>query len=238
MQETNEQLTIKAKAKDKAALWELYARNQRFIRLMCMKYAGERMTEDDVMQESYIALVKAVEAYDEAQGYSFLTYFGNALKWHFNNLVQSDRNKDDLLILDRPLNDETTDTLADTIADEAADFENDLTDRLAKSEVFEIARETLDQSTAPYYEIIERHYRDGETFTDIAEDMGEARHIIVGRANRALCILQNNLKIKEFESDYISASLQRGSYSAWRNTGESSTEWATFKILDRKDSEA
>lgn len=75
----NEQLVARIRAGEDVAenMYRLYVRNKGMIAKMAGKYQG-RAELDDLMQEGYIGLCSAVDAYDSEAGASFLHY---ALFW-------------------------------------------------------------------------------------------------------------------------------------------------------------
>ena len=57
-------------------LWE---QNRRFIFKMANRYRGQA-EEDDLIQEGYLGLCRAVDGYDPDQGVNFLPYAGNWIR--------------------------------------------------------------------------------------------------------------------------------------------------------------
>ncbi|MCI9390508.1 MAG: sigma-70 family RNA polymerase sigma factor [Lachnospiraceae bacterium] len=57
-------------------LWE---QNRRFIFKMANRYRGQA-EEDDLVQEGYLGLCRAVDGYDPDQGIDFLPYAGNWIR--------------------------------------------------------------------------------------------------------------------------------------------------------------
>lgn len=63
-------------------MYLLYSQNITLLKLWSKKY-NAIIGEEDVLQECYIALHKAVQAFDLSMGYKFITYLQSAVKTHF-----------------------------------------------------------------------------------------------------------------------------------------------------------
>ena len=88
---TNEQLValIQAGIDTAANMARLWEQNRRFIFKTANKYKGQA-EEDDLVQEGYLGLCRAVDGYDPDQGVEFLSYAGywirqNMLRYIHNN---------------------------------------------------------------------------------------------------------------------------------------------------------
>lgn len=83
----NEELVLylKDNPTDKARLELLYMKNIGFMRKYIKKYFPCEETED-LLQESYLAMLKAIKGYDESKG-KFLTYLGYWLHAHLSRYV-------------------------------------------------------------------------------------------------------------------------------------------------------
>lgn len=88
--ETNEELinAIRAGGDRRALLCELYERNRGLISLWARRYQG-RAEYDDLMQEAFLALNTAADAYKEETGYYFTSYFEKVCKRHFWRFCQA-----------------------------------------------------------------------------------------------------------------------------------------------------
>lgn len=79
---TNEKLVALIKQGDNGFFEQLYKQNYGIIYNYARKFSAYAEFED-LIQEGYIALVNAVNAFDGAQGYKFITYLTKALTSHF-----------------------------------------------------------------------------------------------------------------------------------------------------------
>ena len=121
---TNEHLVISAKKGDISALEQLYTQNSGIIFRNCRPFKRLGYETDDLMQEAYFVLLKAVDSYKEDSGYQFVTYLSNQLKWYFSRHVKRDKNRRDLCVLDSPIDEDGETAKADMLPDEAAEFED------------------------------------------------------------------------------------------------------------------
>ncbi|MDO4325157.1 MAG: sigma-70 family RNA polymerase sigma factor [bacterium] len=83
---TNEELVQRIKDGDSAALEELYSQVKSFIHSIAWKYRGYAELED-LEQEGFLGLYDAVEHYNPAAGYTFLTYAGHWIKQHIRKYI-------------------------------------------------------------------------------------------------------------------------------------------------------
>lgn len=78
---TNEQLVIRIKAGIDVAdnMLQLWTQNRRFVFKLANRYRGQAEVED-LVQEGYLGLCRAVDGYDPDQGVDFLPYAGNWIR--------------------------------------------------------------------------------------------------------------------------------------------------------------
>ena len=74
--ETNEQLVQKIKAGEDVTgnMGKLWQQNRNFVYLIARKYAKTETDIDDLMQEGYLGMYRAIEPYDLSTGVAFLSY--------------------------------------------------------------------------------------------------------------------------------------------------------------------
>lgn len=87
---TNEQLVIRIKAGEDVGvnMETLYRQVHPAIRSMAMRYQGYEDRED-LEQEGYLALYAAIDGYDPAAGYKFLTYAGYHIRQRMKRYIQN-----------------------------------------------------------------------------------------------------------------------------------------------------
>ena len=91
--ETNEQLVQKIKTgedvtENMAKLWQ---QNRNFVYLIARKYAKTETDIDDLMQEGYLALYKAVDGYDLSAGVPFISYAAYQIRQGLRRYWQNNR---------------------------------------------------------------------------------------------------------------------------------------------------
>lgn len=87
---TNEQLVMRIKAGENVAenMEALYLQVKNFIHRIALKYRG-RAELDDLEQEGYLALYDAVDGYDPASGFLFLTYARHWIRQRMVRYIQN-----------------------------------------------------------------------------------------------------------------------------------------------------
>ena len=226
-----------AKAGDACAMLKLYQMNRGLIYKSVAKYECRRYPIDDLMQEAYFAMVKAVEAYEPESGYKFTTYLSNTLRWYFFRYVKRDKNRHDVCILDAPLSNEEAErtTKADMIADESAEFEDDVLHRAYMANALRLMREELQGENPLYYDILYRYYAEKQTLNQIAESLGCTFQYVQMLKQKALRLLRypKSRIIKAYREEIISASYHHSTLTEFKYTHTSSVEWAIEKMYDK-----
>lgn len=195
-------------------------------------------TLDDVQQEAFFALLEAVYAYRKEEQYKLTTYLTYHLKNAFNTLA-GHRNKTVLnnsLSLDMPLNtDEEGNelTMADIVPDRKAADSIEETERAIYNKQLRADLKTAIESlSGTQKEIIEQRYYKGLTMADIARERQTTPSKIASINKKALFALSKDKVIRErYRQDVISAHAYRGSFSAWKYSGYSSTENTVLNYL-------
>ena len=132
---TNEQLVERIQAGDRSLLLELWGQVERFVwmqatrRFRALNGIGG-VTEDDLIQSGYIAMLSAVDGFDPEQGMSFIGWLNLALKTAFAEAIGGRSRKQSLDplhragSLDAPAgDDEGGTTLGELQSDPRADAE-------------------------------------------------------------------------------------------------------------------
>ena len=91
--ETNEQLVQKIKAGEDVTgnMAKLWQQNRNFVYLIARKYAKTETDIDDMMQEGYLALYKAVDGYDLSAGALFISYAAYQIRQGLRRYWQNNR---------------------------------------------------------------------------------------------------------------------------------------------------
>lgn len=91
--ETNEQLVQKIKAGEDMTgnMGKLWQQNRNFVYLIARKYAKTETDIDDLMQEGYLALYRAVDGYDLSAGVPFISYAAYQIRQGLRRYWQNNR---------------------------------------------------------------------------------------------------------------------------------------------------
>lgn len=86
---SNEELVIQIKAGVRVAenMGQLYEQTRKFIHSIAQKYKNYE-TIEDLEQEGYLALYDAIDGFEQAKGYKFLTYAEYWIKQRIQRYIQ------------------------------------------------------------------------------------------------------------------------------------------------------
>lgn len=235
----NTNLAIAAKSGDTEAIAELYRANYGIIYRTCRRYECSRYPLEDLLQEAFFPLIRAVEAFQPESGHSFTTYLANAVKWYFSRYVKQDKNRRDLCILDSPVNKAEADseTVGELTADEAAEFVDDIDEKIDMSRLCGIVRESLEERykdherAQKHNDVIMSYYIHGMTYKQIAENLGCSLDNVRQMIMYALRTLRHprNKKLYAYRDDIIDGSYRHSGLTEFRHTFTSSVEWAAIR---------
>ena len=241
---SNEELCEKLQAGEEkaAALEALWEKNQGVIRKTCTPYMRV-YGEEDVMQESFLAMYKAAVTFDSSQEVSFLTWLTNTVKWHFSR--RNSRRyggQMELLILDSPLkSDEDGDTTAlDLVigdSDPASEAENDL----LEAQIRETVNRCVDKLPQEEAEVITARFFYQAPLDVISANMGISKSSVEVLRGKAL----NRLRKKHgavlracldaLDEVRYSSGLQGVGVQRFNNTWTSSTERTALLVLQKAE---
>ncbi|MBQ7792740.1 MAG: sigma-70 family RNA polymerase sigma factor [Clostridia bacterium] len=229
---TNEELLQKILQGHPESIEELFIQNRGIILKLCNRYQSKRFSFDDLYQESYFALLKAIHGYQSESGYKFSTYFEVCVKRHFIRLYQQDKNKDDLYTLDSPIGDESDGTLLDLISDDTVTVEEDsLSLIIAEETVAQIKKKLLERSST-MWDIIRSYYLENQTLQEIADHLGVSFQRVQVIKNNAIRYLRSSDWWDRYQSKVIAESDSKSGLTYFRRSGTSGTEWAALKLID------
>lgn len=135
MEKSNEELATLIKQGDNGYMPQLWEQVRKIVVMIAKKYFNRLENKcglelDDLIQEGYFGVLKAVEYYDPDSGYKFSSYLNFNLKNVFDEMtgMRKSKNSDNILnnalSLDAPIgNQKETDEL--TLLDTLADISND-----------------------------------------------------------------------------------------------------------------
>ena len=247
---TNEELAQRIKAGEKDLVGELWNQTERLLKYMIDRELvstdkAERaeaagVTREDLLQESYFALLQAVEAYDPESGFAFSSF----LKWPLKNVVnraigiktQKDREAplSSAASLDAPIANDSEDTYAQVLAD-PSDPIGDLTDQIFRESLHEDLEKSLAELSDREAEVIRAKYYDDQTIEQIGARVGCSAERARQIEEEALEALRMKKKLQEYRDEVISRYAYRGSFQRWKDTRESSVEIAAIKLAEMEE---
>lgn len=237
---TNEELAISIKSGNTSAIPQLWGQVEKLICFLCNKLYlryNEPLTRagvelDDLTQEGYFVFLDAVQAYDESKGYKFTSYLNYPLLSRIRVLIggksQTALNTADSL--ERPMEDDLI--LADMVADPINDFLS-AEDAIYWEQVrkdLENGISTLDKLQS---DIVIGKYFNGLSNKELEERYNRTYAHIRSVEYAAFRQLRRDKKIKQYWDDIISTHAYHSSFSRWKNTGYSSTEYTALKLCER-----
>mgnify|MGYP004612946655 FL=1 len=131
--------------------------------------------KDDMLQEGYIGLYKAVKSYNQEKQNSFKTFAGLCIERQMITAVKnSNRQKhiplNSSLSLNSGAYDENDDTEVMEILDTRKTGEDPL-DIITKKEYFTVIEKAIDDSLSDFEKKVLVHYKNGESYAEIAEKL-------------------------------------------------------------------
>lgn len=131
---------------------------------------------EDIMQEGYIGLYKAVKSFDAEKQNSFKTFAGLCIERQLITAVKnSNRQKhiplNSSLSLNASAYDEDEDTSIMEVLDIGKGAEDPL-DIITKKEYFDLVEKSIDDSLSKFEKQVLNLYKNGESYASIAEKLG------------------------------------------------------------------
>lgn len=148
---------------------------------------------EEMKQDAFICLLKAVEDYNPNLGYQFSTYASKHLLKIIRYKIDYNRETS----LETPINgaDEEDISLGDTIQDENIDIEKDTEHAWIREKLIEIL-------TNDEYQIIKLKYKYNKTFNDIGKILGKTRQQVYDLHYKALYKIKKDKYFIDYENDY------------------------------------
>lgn len=238
---TNEELAAQAKAGDKAALAQLWEQNRPLLGMMFRKLmvnpassgraAACGITYEDLEQEGYFVIIKAVEQYSYEVGVKFVTFLKYPVMDIFFNAIglRTARQKKEPLnsaaSLDEPVNDDVGSLTRESFVPDASSALafRDVEERLYLQGLHTALDECLDAIDAQQAAAIRAIYYARKSKTVFAQEQGitydNARQLEV-KGLRGL--RRNARKLRAYREDIITRhAYGTVSFEAWKNGGSS-----------------
>lgn len=248
---TNEELALKIQNGERNLIPTLWEQVERFIYLKSENWYWQHeetcircgVALDDLKQVSYFAFLDAIRYYTSADSYKFLTYLVFPLRNRFNEAcgirtkaqAQRPLNRCKSLNAAVPGSEEGI-TYEDTIIDELAaeDFQR-AEDGIYNEQLRSVLDECLVTLPEVQSAVIRYRYFEGLTVEKAGERVGLTYVQCRNRETEGLRKLRrgkNRERLEVFAEDIISRYAYYGSYSLWRATGTSSTEYTALKLIE------
>lgn len=242
---TNEELAVQIKAGNTACTEKLWKNLYRLLyKIAAGIYTQKRkrcaaagVTLEDLLQECFFVLMRAVDAYDPSAVYPFSAY----IRYHMKNTVNTllgyrtvQQQKEPLntcTSLDMELTGEGDGELllGDTIEDPQSEqpFE-----AVEDAMMYEELRRAVDSLPDREREIIQYHFYRELSLKDCTALLGMRTVSYAGQVkNKALRHLRQNPKVRSM-AQYYSDGMKHTSLAFFRDAGMSSVEAAVIKYLD------
>lgn len=179
---TNEELVIEIQKGHTECLPDLWDQIHRFAKKKANNFLSSLGDNppcefDDLYNSGYIAMLYAAKMFDPEKGYSFLTYYGFALKNEFYNAagLRTRKSSNDPLrtaiSLSTPIKEGEEDTIEDLIADDT-DIEEEVTKRIYNEELHNALENALSKIKPAEERAIRLKYYSGLNLEQISKELG------------------------------------------------------------------
>ena len=209
---TNEELAMRIKSGETELMSELWSQICRFVYKQAGKFyvAHESRCKnmgvevEDLEQEGYIAIYKAVEGFDPSRNTTFLTYAGFCLKKAFfgicrmnyanwqGNMIRRASSLDAQAYAD---NEELS--IGDTIADDE-DFEASIVDKLYLESAGQDLRKAVAELREGWQDVLYAIYVRELSPSDYARELNVTRVVVNRKHRRALETLRENEALQAY----------------------------------------
>lgn len=233
---SNEELVVQIQQGRRELMSELWAQVERFV----SQQAGKRaralhgaVSDEDLYQSGYLALVAAVDGYDADAGMAFIGWLALHLKTTFAEAAgyRSERQRRDPLhkaaSLSDPLGEDAAGTLADIVEDpdSTVPFE-EVENRMWAGELRAALDTALSTLTPEQADTMRRRYFQGQTLETIATAEGVSKETVRQREAKSLRILRHprqSAALRGFLESYTNYFLAVGA-SRFQTTHTSAVE--------------
>lgn len=231
----NEQLVLRIKAGEKTAdnMLELYNKNTGLIRSIALKFKNYA-DMDDLMQQGYLGLYKAVDIYEYGKGAKFSTIAYHCIFNSISRYIKGNTHKD--LSLDAPIGGEGKEliTLADTIKS-SGNMENNILNKVFIEGLRAVIWHEVEELEDRKAKVIYGRYRDNMTYKEIAERLHISESKVMSAHASALDELRHChvRRLKPFYVEYIEThGYRHNGVGSFQRTWTSSTEYCALKLIE------
>lgn len=200
--EQEKQLSARIKQGDERALNRMVEANLRFVVSMARRYQGHGMTQEDLVSEGNIGLIKAAKKFDATRGLRFVTYASVYVQKQMEKAIakeeagqraQTYRNGDSRSV-DAPLGSKNGMSLLSVLADKNTPLTDERVYNETLTTAIEKALDTLDERERNIIDAFFGIGRDHLTMAEIAVDMGLRRERVRQIRDKAVRRLKKNYR--------------------------------------------
>lgn len=206
---TNEELVIEIQKGHTEFLPELWDNVHRFVKKKAnrfLRFLGENPPCEfyDLYNSGYIELLYAIKLFKPEAGFSFLTYYGYALRNAFNEAagLRTRKSRNDPLksaiSLSAPIQEGEEGTIEDTIADDT-DIAEDVAKRIYNEELHNALENALSKIKPDEEKAIRMKYYEGLNLDQIGDKLGVTAQRAGQLCKNGLRSLRNPEIMKELE---------------------------------------
>lgn len=223
-------------------LWDQikpYTRSRvyRYFARLSSRCAVAGVQSEDLIQESYLALLDAIETYKTDCGYYFISHLKYRLQNQFNHTarLRLASQRDDILNRDRldivsRISEESALMFAEVIPDKTAE---EAFGEVELSQLQRVVRNEIDKLPEDLRDITILYMICGHSFAKCSEILGVKEGTLRGRFDNARKHLRRNMILRNLYFDYYSEGLKGTGLTAYRNHAfTSSTESAVLRKLE------
>jgi len=241
---SNEELVICIQQGGKECVPLLWEQTYRLLYILIQKYyithkeQAEKhgITGDDLKQEAFFILLKAVHWYDPQKPYKFTSYFKFAMKSHCDNVIgiNTSKGRNDILSksisYDREINEDGL-TLVEFIPDgkdHITDIEREFDNKILRKDL----ESAINELEPLHADLVRDYYFYRRSPESTALKLGLTREETNGKRQRALMVLSKNKKLQRYRRNIIDKYAFKGGFGFWNNRRTSATEFTVLKLLD------
>ncbi|MBR6119371.1 MAG: sigma-70 family RNA polymerase sigma factor [Oscillospiraceae bacterium] len=244
---TDEELALKIQNGEKSLIAELWKQVERKIRIyvnhelqidsMHYRAASVGVTKEDLYQEGYFALLRAIKAYNPDKGFRFVSYLKYTVKnsvadaIHIRTPGDRDNPTYRAISIYSPIADDSESQLLDFLQDPKDQFEEIEEAEQRKCIEKDVGDSIADLSPVQRRIILSRYYK-LMTLSEIGKSEGISGQRVSQIENLALDQLRKDARIQRHREYTITKLEYRGGIQRWKRTGMSCVEQIVCELSD------
>lgn len=239
-------VNVKNKTEDITTLWLMtkpiaLAFCKRWFLLYGKAFTRLGLTQEDVLQDAFCILARAVAQYDEKRGASFSTYYYNCLRWEVSKTLAL-KCKLPLSLsvsLSTPISLQEELCLGDTIEDiEAGNDIEKVLDRAFNEKLRSDIMACLDDMPEECKRVITLKYFNNLPLREIASILCLEKWKVKELERKALRLMSlgsRSVLLSKYRDDIAGSMAYKSSFNRWKNNRGSSTEQTALKMLGERE---